>query len=557
MNKKIKVLNTVICFSLIYFLTCQYFSFDSLHPIKSYIYFNQHKSINNVAFKQDSNVNQNHLHINSYTVKDKNAIYADSLLTRYSNLGTGNRRYIDSYSGSHGVILYTDGMHHVSNQVLFNTGLGYTDYNQKLSSIINYANKSRILAIHNKLWHHSPTYEFSNEYLQMSPRAIDTFSDDDIHKNVTLIKNIAPSESYGSNIAYTDGQTYIPDGEFWQQAPTNDQINGSFNTYQKYITKNWIPIYCSVSQNGSSLKEYYLNGQKLSNNPMPFDFTSHFVYKPITAKLFYRSLSSNVLYSNGNARFLQYMYRNEQNPEYYRLIDAYKRGYHLNPLVFNIFVRADNTFCSPYSFNYNQNDSKNWHLIRNNYLRLKDYINSHNYNFPANYDEKHYYYRTLEGTLIRDNNIRYVNQYVKPMIMGNPAIKKKMPTTKRQRKYYNTSIEFDYAKKFSKNPLKASQQLNFQRCDGGFEPLWMIGLINDKNIGTYHPGEIVCYNDQLTTKHVSRYFINFKNKKLYLPVYRINNITCFKAIVSTGNQTKKYVRAKDAYMLLGEKIHCE
>lgn len=172
---------------------------------------------------------------------------------------------------------------------------------------------------------------------------------------------------------------------------------------------------------------------------------------------------------------------------------------------------------------------------------------------PCNYDNNHYYYRTIEGTLVRDDNIKSVNNGQNVFIMGKPSSNRKMPTGKNslEKEYYSTPIEYQYAVKYNNSPTDASQFLNYKRCDCGFEPLWMIGLINDSKIGTYHPGEMVRFAGTVTSKPVSHYYIVENGQKHYIPTYKIHGHDCFKAICTFKGQTKHYVLAKDAYMLKG------
>ena len=238
----------------------------------------------------------------------------------------------------------------------------------------------------------------------------------------------------------------------------------------------------------------------------------------------------------------------------YRLIDAYKKGLHLNPIIFNDFVQVNNKYDSPYLLNYQYNGQPVWMKLHPKSQAMLSYLECQDYNLPCNYDNDHYYYRLLEGTLVRDDSITYVNGNIKPMIMGD-IHDKVMPDNKKDQAYYATKMEYDYARKYRNNYKNASQYLNYERSDGGLEPLWMIGLAKDKQIGTYHPGEIVRYNDKLSTKPISKYYIVQHGKQYYLPVYNVHGVTCFKATVTFKGKTRYFVRAQDAYMLMGNKIH--
>lgn len=541
---------------LLNFLYCYVNHFSYSHPISSTVYLIKHKSINDVNPKINyKNTTKHFLHIDSYTIKNKNDIYFDSLLERYNYYSLGNYNYVASYSGSHGIIDYHDPITRISKQakyryylnIALNQGLAYTNYDANLNMAFNYANGLRTMNIADSNFYKNKIIN-GNKFLKKS------FQTKMVDVNVGmydlyLIKNTAPNEVFNAEIdSPKDG--YL-----------NKYYTGDFSkNWQKYLKRGYTPYYRQYIADGGVFNSRWFLTSKIypvADLKQPTDLTNIFSYDPVNAYEFYQNLPNNVLYSNGNIQLLQEMYQEQNDLRNYHLIDVYHHGFHLNPLMFNIFVRANNRYRSPYSFNYRDLNQAVWQKISNNKRMLKQYISSQDYNLPANYDKKHYYYRTIEGTLISDNNIEYVNKDIKPLIMGKITLQYPMPHDKKSMPYYLDKLSFTYAKRFNKDPLKASQQLNFKRSDGGFQPLWKIGLVNDPKIGTYHPGEILRYNDQLSKNKISKYYIVERGQKLYLPVYNVENIPCFKAIVTFKGQTRYYVRCQDAYMLMGEKIQYE
>lgn len=82
----------------------------------------------------------------------------------------------------------------------------------------------------------------------------------------------------------------------------------------------------------------------------------------------------------------------------------------------------------------------------------------------------------------------------------------------------------------------------------------MVSLVGDDCIDTYHSGEIVQFNDKLSDKKVSKYYIVDNGVKKYIPTYKVDSYVCFKATVTFKSATKHYVCAQDAYMLMGDKV---
>lgn len=182
---------------------------------------------------------------------------------------------------------------------------------------------------------------------------------------------------------------------------------------------------------------------------------------------------------------------------------------------------------------------------------MTSFLEQQSNNLPANYDQNHYYYRTLEGTLVRDDNIKSINNNQSVLIMGNPHDDRSQIGSK---KYYQSELEYDYAKKYQGKPEEASKFLNFKRCDGGFELLWKIGLENSYKIGKYHHGEILKFADNLSNNQVSNYYVVQNGQKLYISTYNIDGQTCFKVKFTPQEPFGEYVRAQDTWMLNGNRV---
>lgn len=533
---------------------CRAVNFSNLSPKPHHFskverqYDKLHKADNNPNPVIDytsipKNIRQKHFHIDSYVIRNKKDIYFDSLLERYSYYNQGNRNFVLSYSGSHGIISPTDELISTTSAlqrpnlpcVALNRGAGYSDLNLRLSDIIDYANQFRILSIYRNSGKAHNTYSTSS-------RTFPIYSGYSGDYNFYYITDCAPSESYML-------EAYLLDAKGGEQ--TKYKIDSFWA--DKFKVKWFVPIFQymlnRVDNDGVEHWSYgFLDDGDFSDSiKTPEDKTKKFLYKPVDSRQLYYAFKNHTLYSNGNAYFLSKMYQNYDNITHYRFIDAYQHDNHLSPLVFNNFVRPANKYNSPYLFSYKA------HSLHDKQDML-NYVEGKDNNLPSMYDKHHYYYRTIEGTVVRDDNIMYVNNYIRPMIMGKPNAKRNMPTSKADEAYYNTNLEFEEAFKNRKDPIFASQMLNYKRTDGGFEPLWKIGLTNNKRIGTYHPGEMVRYDDKLSTKKISHYYIVDNGVKKYLPVYNINDTPCFKATVTFKGQTRHYVRAQDAYMLMGCEI---
>ena len=530
-----------------------------------------------INYDKLSSDTKNHLHVDSYDIKDNKRIYYDSLLERYSYYSDGNANLVNSYVGSHGVISPTDKITSI-NGTLFNRSKAhialskspqYSALNLDLWKLVDYTNRFRILNIYGSLrGSGGRNYDDGKTYhLMKLHNANDVGQDGDCI--FYFIRDCAPNECAGLSDFM---------GNYYPDPPAHYAVPQELKN--KYHVKWCAPIFMNLAQSedtyddGDSFSysnwEYtYLNGSPLSKSlKQPKDPTRKFTRGIISANEFNSKRHySNKLYSNGNSYFLQLMYKNYENMSNnnsksrnfnsnYKFIDAYRKGWHINPIMFNDFVRQPNTYNSPYLFNYTIGDDMACQNIKPMSQTMLNYIEHQDYNLPCNYDNNHYYYRTIEGTLVRDDNIKSVNNGQNVFIMGNPSSSRKMPTGKNslEKEYYSTSIEYQYARKYNDSPVDASQFLNYKRYDCGFEPLWMIGLINDSKIGTYHPGEMVKFAGVTTDKPVSHYYIVDNGQKHYIPTYKIHGHDCFKAICTFKGQTKNYVLAKDAYMLKGNVI---
>lgn len=477
---------------------------------------------------------RNYLHVDSYQVKNRQQIYFDSLLERYAYFYPVYRDEINSYIGSHGVVSYRDPITQASlmkplkytKYVALSTGSQYSNLSMNYDDLIKFANQARFYCLY-KHAGKAPLLNWNTFTGSHMPRS--KVSTDDDGCDYYWTDDCAPSEVYG-NSQTSDYAVIATDAEDTEP------------TYNDDTSKSVYPP------------------------KLPNDSTNNYHFGQLSTKAFICGLDNNTIYSNANAYFLEQMYRNYKltcanEPDAYmlsqkyRFIDVYHRGWHISPIMFNDFVRQPNNFGSPYILNYKQGKKFVWQNVVPVSQAMTNFVEKQNYNLPCNYDNKHYYYRTIEGTILRDDNIQYVNDHVRPLIMGDPQGKRVMPKCKRDADYYNTNLEYKFARKYRRSPQKASLRLNYKRLDCGFEPLWMIGLINDHRIGIYHPGEILRYNDQLTTKRISNYYIIDDHVKKYLPIYNVNGVSCLEATVAFKGRTYHYVRAQDAYMLMGNRIH--
>lgn len=503
----------------------------------SFCYAQKHKATNDPVPKIDydalpKDTNKRYLHIDSYQVKNSQDIYFDSLLERYAYFTGVYRDEINSYIGSHGVISPKDPITKAdlvfakkyAKYVALSDSSQYSDLSLNYNPLIEFANKARFYGLYqNKT--NEPFNAWNHIFGQYSPSAK---AKDNPYEGLDYWTNdCAPNEIYGNS---------------------------------KHANKVTVALF------QADMPDSYNDGTLGIKAPgLPRDSTNDYRFGQLSAKTFHNGLTNNTIYSNGNSYFLQQMYQNYKQlchddpatrefADSYRFIDAYHQGWHISPIMFNDFVRQPNYLKSPYLFNYWRNKKYVWQVINPKSQIMLNFLEKQNYNLPCNYDNDHYYYRTIEGTMVRDDNIQYVNNKVKPLIMGRPTDKKMMPHSKKDQLYYNNNIEFEFAKKYKKDPTKASLMLNYKRLDGGFQPLWMIGLVGDDNIGTYHPGEIVRFNDKLSAKKVSKYYIVDNGVKKYIPTYKVNGYDCFKATVTFKGVTKYYMRSQNAYMLMGDKI---
>lgn len=538
-------------------------------PSKNSEYAGRHAANNNpnpvIDYKKLSKLTDNYLHIDSYQVKDKKQMYSDSLLERYSYFKNGNSNFINSYVGSHGVISDSDPITNVQTQGVFSrdqyatrvalsTNYKFSQWNRELNPVIDYANYLRSYSVYNKQFATS-SHAIINSLTPTDTNVNNDGNDDS--ETLYFSKNFAPSESrsldyFSESPAATDWAFGIDD-KLKQKASSQNE--------------NLMYAHGSIGSDDGDPHDdtYFFDGTEMSMPSLPSDSTTAFWGKQLRAKKLYKHVG-NTVYSNGNAYFLQQMYQNYKNmcagqeADYkklgddYKMIDVYKKGWHVSPVMFNDFVRQPNKYGSPYQFNYVVDGKPVWQVYDPESHDMLNYIEKQNYNLPANYDTKHYYYRTIEGTLVRDDNIETVNGNVQPLIMGRPDSSRPMPKNSSDSSYYNTQQEYSYASKYGFFAGDASQRLNYLRNDSGLEPLWMVGINNNAQIGTVHPGEIIRFDDKLTPKHVSKYYVVENGHKLYIPTYKVSGYDCFKVKMSFKGEVAHYVRAQDAYMLCGNKV---
>lgn len=512
----------------------------------TFLYGLRHRSVNTVtpaiSYEKLPSLTKQHLHIDSFVLKNHSKLYGDSLLMRYNKSNVMNADYINSYIGSHGIISFNDKIMPCSSFLGLTSSYQNSNLALNPNYIIDYANISRIDCFAHKINAHN----LINKNIQLQDRRllkhhhayvaefVGTYAPDIFFSN-----DFAPSEAYHLDNFKLD---------FYYQGKQLLHFDNKDYRFKYYLEHNYQPIFFGVTSFSQDInpkyagKLRYLNGSLLYQPKIRFDYTHFFYANSFTTDL--SSIPNNTVYSAGNSYFLTCMFKNLYNLKRYHIIDVYYHGLHLTPLVFNCFVKIPNIYDSPYLFN-------NLYTTSSNAITA---IENVDYNLPSNYDAKHYYYRTISGTLLKDTDIQYVNNHIKPLIMGNPTQKHFMPVNAKFKSYYATDLEYKFARKYNKNFKQASQQLNFKRCDSALEPLWIIGLINNKQIGTYRPGEILKFNDTLSLKKISHYYIVKSGKRQYIPVYKINKQDCFKAICTFKNKTKRYVRAQDAYLLMGYRV---
>lgn len=410
--------------------------------------------------------------------------------------------------------------------------------NQKL---IDYANKFRARNI--DALESADGYMINGKYHAIIEPQVDPYADKQIQ--YYYIQDCAPSESYDLNNFIRTTQNNSIRYRVPEDAKEEAYVKWCVPIYRERFTGKF------VDEGGNWVKEY-LDGKSLFNKlKVPTDQTSDFQVNSLKIDDLYNS-QRKTFYSNGNSYFLQQMYENMQHIKNYHLISAYNSNWYLSPIIFNTFVRNTNQYSSPYLFNYWQNNQTLLGKAKPNTQEMTSFLEQQSNNLPANYDQNHYYYRTLEGTLIRDDNIKSINNNQSVLIMGNPHDDRSQIGSK---KYYQSELEYDYAKKYQGKPEEASKFLNFKRCDGGFEPLWKIGLENSYKIGKYHPGEILKFADNLSNNQISNYYVVQNGQKLYIPTYNIDGQTCFKVRFTPQEPFGEYVRAQDIWLLNGNHVH--
>lgn len=332
--------------------------------------------------------------------------------------------------------------------------------NQRL---IDYANKFRARNL--DVLESADGYMTNGKYHPIIHSSV--YPDDDKQIEYYYIQDCAPSESFGLTDFVKDNQHSNTE----YQVPQDEQDETNLNWF--------VPIYQNrrisdgIEEGPDIWENEYLNKVKFSSKlEIPTDNTKDFSANSLKISDLYDG-NRKTLYSNGNSYFLQQMYQNMQHINNYHLISVYNSNWYLNPVIFNTFVRNTNQSSSPYLFNYWQNNQTLLEKAKLNTQKMTSFLEQQSNNLPANYDQNHYYYRTLEGTLIRDDNIKSINNNQSVLIMGNLHDDRSQIGSE---KYYQSSLEYEYARKYQGKPEEASKFLNFKRCDGGFEPLWKIAI---------------------------------------------------------------------------------
>lgn len=546
----------------------------------SAMYLSKHKAINDPNPKIDYNKPTKAsqvgfaTHIDSFNVKDNKRIYFDSLLERYSYYDkVGNPDFVNSYIGSHGIISHDDPIlpvhSHFSNKIpkgisfkntapylkqmkkdnrnphpsfALSNSIQYSSLQLSNQRLIDYANKFRARNL--DVLESADGYMTNGKYHPIIHSSV--YPDDDKQIEYYYIQDCAPSESFGLTDFVKDNQHSNTE----YQVPQDEQDETNLNWF--------VPIYQNrrisdgIEEGPDIWENEYLNKVKFSSKlEIPTDNTKDFSANSLKISDLYDG-NRKTLYSNGNSYFLQQMYQNMQHINNYHLISVYNSNWYLNPVIFNTFVRNTNQSSSPYLFNYWQNNQTLLEKAKLNTQKMTSFLEQQSNNLPANYDQNHYYYRTLEGTLIRDDNIKSINNNQSVLIMGNPHDDRSQIGSE---KYYQSSLEYEYARKYQGKPEEASKFLNFKRCDGGFEPLWKIGLENSYKIGKYHPGEILKFADSLSNNQVSNYYVVQNGQKFYIPTYNVDGQTCFKVKFTPQEPFGEYVRAQDVWLLNGSQVH--
>lgn len=576
-TKKIYIIGMILLVFVTIYFALNYFVANPFQFVLTTVTIPiNHHSINNpsgnVNYKKVPKAIQNkYLHIDTYSLKPKSKIYFDSLLERYAYFYKGDTNFVTSYVGSHGFVNQYDPIVPADNRhfykynqyVALSPNYRYSDLSYNPHRINDYANAMRIANLANeKLQSEIFKKNDANSYQGLIVKDSSLSQDEGI---AYFSSNCAPRESYC--LTDFDNGKYSNTNQGFSNLYFNSELSDD-------ISANDTLIFMNMSIVRDDYLEYhkeqnrFLNGKLARVPKAPYDVTRGYPNAEVNYFDYYNHyFNRKRVYSNGNAYFLQYMLKNYHDlkvdkqgvahTDNYHVIDLYHKGLHLNPIMFNEFVRNFNN--SQYQFNqFTRNNTK---PISQNMINK---IEATNYNLPCNYDDNHYYYRMLEGTLVRDTDIQYVNNHVTPLIMGDVhknrlwigKLKDQsiMPKHKWQKAYYQNDLEYKYAKKYHNNPDDASQYLNYERADNAHEPLWMTGLINNNKIGTYHPGEILRFNDRLSRKKISNYYIIENGKQFYIPTYKVNGYDCFKAICTFKDKTKYFVRAQDAYLLKGQHV---
>lgn len=545
----------------------------------SAMYLRRHKAINDpnpkIDYNKPTKASQVRFatHIDSFNVKDNKRIYFDSLLERYSYYDkVGNPDFVNSYIGSHGIISHDDPIlpvhSHFSNKIpkgisfkntapylkqmkkdnrnphpslALSNSIQYSNLQLNNQKLIDYANKFRVRNI--DALESADGYMTNGKYHAIIEPQVDPYADKQIQ--YYYIQDCAPSESYDLNNFIRTTQNNSIRYRVPEDAKEEAYVKWCVPIYRERFTGKF------VDEGGDWVKEY-LDGKSLFNKlKVPTDQTRDFQVNSLKIDDLYNS-QRKTFYSNGNSYFLQQMYQNMQHINNYHLISVYNSNWYISPVIFNTFVRNINQYNSPYLFNYWQNNQALLEKAKPNTQKMTSFLEHQSNNLPANYDQDHYYYRTLEGTLVRDDNIKSINNNQSILIMGNPHDDRSQIGSK---KYYQSELEYDYAKKYQGKPEEASKFLNFKRCDGGFEPLWKIGLENSYKIGKYHPGEILKFADNLSNNQISNYYVIQNDQKFYIPTYNVDGQTCFKVKFTPQEPFSEYVRAQDVWLLNGSKVY--
>ena len=169
------------------------------------VYSFEHHAINDVN-PIDKNRSTKYLHVNSYQLKSKAILYADSLLERYSYYEQGDRQYINAYVGSHGIIsskydpiTSINHVYYYNSFVSLTTNYKYSDLASNPENVNSYANISRILSLDC-----SAARETSTDLMKIKNKQIKAgfaILMDPVSTNQSedcYMHNCAPNEVYGA-----------------------------------------------------------------------------------------------------------------------------------------------------------------------------------------------------------------------------------------------------------------------------------------------------------------------------------------------------------------------